>query len=167
MSGLLNISEAAALAIHAVVLLAAREGHPVPTSEIAEILDASKGHLQKVLQRLTRAGYVRAQRGTKGGFVLAKPAGRIRLLDVYKAMDGPINVRQCLLAPGPCRGNRCVLGKLVWRINRDVKDFLARTKAADLVDVFRAIARQPARRRIVRGPRGPRGPKGESDGGGM
>ena len=156
MSGFLNMSEAAALALHAVVLLAAREGRPVPTSEIAEVLDASKDHLHKVLQRLTRAGYVRAERGTKGGFVLAKPAGRIRLLDVYEAMDGPINVRQCLLGSGFCRGDRCVLGKLVRRINREVKDFLARTKAADLADVFRKGAQAPGFAR----------PKGESDGGG-
>ncbi len=141
MDGFLNMSEAASLAIHAVVLLAAREGRPVPTSEIADALNASKDHLQKVLQRLARAGYVRAKRGAKGGFALSKPADSVPLLDIYNAMDGPTDITQCLLTSGFCRKNRCALGALARRINREVKDFLAQTKAADLVDVFRGNTR--------------------------
>jgi Rrf2 family protein len=43
---------------------------------------------------MRRAGLVRGQRGPEGGYVLARPAAKITLADVIRAVDGPLaNVR--------------------------------------------------------------------------
>ncbi len=67
MPGILNISEATSLAIHAMIYIEANSNRKVSTKEIAVEFDASEAHLSKVLQRLVRSGYVKSVRGPKQG----------------------------------------------------------------------------------------------------
>lgn len=46
--------------------------------------------LGAILAELRRAGLVASQRGTEGGFRLARPASEISLADVFRALDGPL-----------------------------------------------------------------------------
>jgi len=133
----LKISEAASLALHAMVYLAGRDGQPVSTRAIAETLSASEAHMSKVLQRLARTGLVRPIRGPKGGFVLGRPASRTSLLNVYEAIEGPLASSNCLFEASACRGKRCILGGLLPTVNRQVKDYLKRTTLAKLATIYR------------------------------
>lgn len=137
-STLLRISEAASLALHASVIIAANPGQPVPAGSIAGLLGASEAHLAKVLQDLTKAGLVRSIRGPKGGFVLNRPAVEIALLDVFEAIEGPLNPSSCisLHKPSFCQGSACVLGGLTLSINNQVKQYLASHRVADFVAQF-------------------------------
>jgi len=74
MNSVLRISEAASLAMHAMMALAAQPEHRRSAQDLARQLDVSLAHLAKVLQRLAKAGYVASTRGPKGGFTLALPA---------------------------------------------------------------------------------------------
>ena len=56
MPNVLKVSEAASLALHTTVLLAANSGELLSTREIASTLKMSAAHLSKVLQRLARHG---------------------------------------------------------------------------------------------------------------
>ncbi|MCK4620269.1 MAG: Rrf2 family transcriptional regulator, partial [Desulfobacterales bacterium] len=67
MSNIIKISEAASMAIHAMVFLASESGRIVPSREIATTLRSSEAHLSKVMQRLAKAGLVSSTRGPKGG----------------------------------------------------------------------------------------------------
>ena len=50
--------------------------------------------LENIMSDLRNAGLVRSQRGTDGGYWLAKPAREIDLAQVIRAVDGPLaNVR--------------------------------------------------------------------------
>ena len=49
MSKILNISEATALSIHAMIYLEANNGRMVSTKEIAQTFQASEAHLSKVM----------------------------------------------------------------------------------------------------------------------
>jgi Rrf2 family protein len=46
--------------------------------------------LQRVLEQLAAAGAVRTAQGPHGGCHLARPSGRITLLDVVEAIDVPV-----------------------------------------------------------------------------
>ena len=63
-------------------MLAAETGVPVPTA-------------QKIVSLLTRAGLLRATRGTGGGIQLARPAAAISLADIVEAIEGPIAMAAC------------------------------------------------------------------------
>ena len=58
MPTVLRISDAAALALHAMVMLAEAPERRMSAKAIASELDASQAHLAKVLQRLAKAGLV-------------------------------------------------------------------------------------------------------------
>ncbi len=131
METMLNISEAANLALHAGVLLARAEGQPLPARSMAETLGVSYDHLAKVLQRLDRAGLVKATRGPGGGFSLAKKPGSIRLLDLYEAIDGRLAVSRCLFGRKVCFNSQCVMGDLLDRLNDEVREHLQKTRLSD------------------------------------
>lgn len=131
MSAPLKISEAASLALHAMVLLAGQSGGPLSTRQISAQLRVSDHHLSKVMQRLGRAGLVDSTRGPKGGFRLARRGSAITLLEIYEAVEGPFSGRACLLDRPACQGG-CALGGLVNILGSEVQAYLARTKLGDL-----------------------------------
>ncbi len=127
-----NISEAAAMALHTMVLLAGANGEPQTARVIAERLTRSENHLSKVLQRLARAGFVSSTRGPSGGFILAQPAEDIIMLDVFEAMDGPVGEMSCTQTPAICDGQSCVFGQLATIINQQVREFLGGIRLSEL-----------------------------------
>jgi Rrf2 family protein len=87
----------------------------VPFNEIlkflrsySEELTLSPGYIAKVFQDVSRAGFTVAMTGPRGGYRLARPPEKIRLLDVIEALDGPMRSDCCLLSVGQCsRYNHC------------------------------------------------------------
>ena len=63
--------------------LAANTGLPVPTAS-------------KVLKLLAQRGLLDSQRGTKGGYALARSAGSITMADIIGAVEGPIALTDCV-----------------------------------------------------------------------
>ena len=143
---ILRISEAASLGLHAAGLLGWRVGQRLSTGEIARILGGSEAHLSKVMQRLHRAGIVDSTRGPGGGFRLARPAGRITMLEVYEAVEGPLGEAGCLLGRSLCGGN-CMLGDLLQDVHRRFSRRLAETTLAELAVLFEGAATGETQRR--------------------
>ena len=134
---MLKISDAASLALHTMVLLAANSERLVSNKEIAGVLHVSEAHLSKVLQRLAKVGLVHSIRGPKGGFRLGKSSADTTLLEVYEAIEGPLLSCNCLLDTRICSENHCILGSLLHEINVQVKDYLAKTTLNRLVSVYK------------------------------
>jgi len=133
MSNLFKVSEAASLALHAMLLISASPGQSLTTGQMASAMQASEAHLAKVLQRLTRVGLVRSTRGPKGGFVLGKPSDSICLLDIYEAVEGPLAATTCLLGRPICGGHdHCMLGGFLESVGEQARRHLAGTRLSDL-----------------------------------
>ncbi len=122
MNSILKVSEAAALALHTVSLLARHPGQRFSNTEIAELLGCSSNTLSKVLQRLTKAGIVSSVRGPNGGFELSVDPDEANTLDVYEAVDGKLAACTCLLGNRYCNHHDCELGALVQSIHQTVAD---------------------------------------------
>lgn len=136
MSSPFRMSEAAALALHAAALLASSPRRPLAARKIARALDASQAHLSKVLQRLAKAGLVTSTRGPAGGFALDRPAGRITLLEVYEAIEGPLGAPDCLFGRAVCAGRDCICGDLLSDVHSRTRRRLAGTRLSKLGHVF-------------------------------
>ena len=91
MADILKISDATALALHSMVHLAIKPAGQSTTAEIAELFDASRHHLAKVHQRLTKLGFLRSHRGPTGGVSLAKDPAKVTLLDIWNVACGQID----------------------------------------------------------------------------
>ena len=133
---ILNFSEAFNIAIHALSYLVSQpEKQPVPTAQVAEALGVSEAHLSKVFQRLARTRLVKAVRGPKGGFSLARDASSIKLSEIHETIDGKIlNEAACLLEQRDCTRNRCVFGSLLTSVNQEVGEYFKKTTLADLAE---------------------------------
>jgi Rrf2 family nitric oxide-sensitive transcriptional repressor len=130
---MLRLSYAVSLAFHAMGVLAGRPAdETVPVAALARELEASENHLAKVMQRLARHKLVRSVRGPHGGFSLARPPAQIRLLDIYEAMEGPLDERVCLLDKPVCRQSECIMGELLGSLHQQIRTHLEETRLADL-----------------------------------
>src|SRR6185312_11116787 len=87
----MRVSAKADYAVRAAVELAAvgDEG-PVKGERLAEAQEIPLQFLEHILLELKHARLVRARRGAKGGYWLARPAGEITVADVIRAVEGPL-----------------------------------------------------------------------------
>ena len=63
------------------------DGESLTLSQLAEREGLSVANAGKLMWILNKAGLVTAQRGTKGGYSLARPAADIRLNEVIRILD--------------------------------------------------------------------------------
>lgn len=91
------ISQTAEYALRAVACLAAYPERSMTAPQVAEITKVPASYLSKVLQALGKAQLVRSRRGLHGGFLLAKSADKISLLDVINAVDPIKSIAKCPL----------------------------------------------------------------------
>ena len=87
----MRISAKADYAVRAAIELATSpDGKPVKAERVAKAQGIPLNFLENILGELRHAGIVRSQRGAEGGFRLAKPADRVTIADVMRAVEGPL-----------------------------------------------------------------------------
>jgi len=87
----MRVSARADYAIRALVELGAVERDaPLRGEAIARAQRIPAKYLENLLADLRRARLVASQRGSEGGYRLARPAAEISLADVIRAIDGPL-----------------------------------------------------------------------------
>jgi Rrf2 family protein len=63
---------------------------PIPLKDVALVVKASPTYLSKVLQQLTRAGFLSTVMGPHGGYKLSRKPREIPLLDVVELFAKPM-----------------------------------------------------------------------------
>lgn len=63
-------------------------------TEVTEIYGLSRNHMVKIINQLSRTGFIKATRGKNGGIKLAKAADQIVLGDVVRAIE-PLHIVHC------------------------------------------------------------------------
>lgn len=101
-----------AVSVHILAYLAFRAGAAVPSAEIAASVDTNPVVIRRLLSALVKAGLVSTQKGSTGGFTLAKPAAAVSLLDIYHAAEPKPNHGLSHFAPN----HRCPVGAKIERV---------------------------------------------------
>ena len=86
----MRVSAKAEYAVRASMELAAGGEGPVKKSAIVAAQKIPPKFLENILAELRHAGLVESQRGSDGGYWLAKPAGEISVADIMRAVEGPL-----------------------------------------------------------------------------
>ena len=71
------------------------DGESLTLPQIATREGISAANAGKLMWLLNKAGFVQATRGTKGGYQLARSAGKIRLSEVIKVLDADVLNKHC------------------------------------------------------------------------
>ena len=125
MQNIIRISEAAVIALHAVEFMAKDAARPQSAANISAGLGVSYNHLSKVMQRLTKAGFVSPLRGPKGGFRLSARADGARLREIVEAVEGPLIFSGCLMGERSCGKKNCRFGRLLSETNAKFEELLS------------------------------------------
>ncbi len=87
----MDISARTMYGLRALVTMAGtRSDQPQSIQSIADAESLPAKFLEGIMADLKRGGFVRSRRGANGGYLLARPASEITLLDVIRHLDGPV-----------------------------------------------------------------------------
>jgi Rrf2 family protein len=119
--------------VRAVLDLARNNGDRRKAREIAEEMDIPHRYLTQILANLVQKGLLTAVAGPTGGYLLARPADDITLLEVVEAAEGPIGLEQCVLRGGPCDWEASCPVHIPWaRAQNALAEQLAATTFGDM-----------------------------------
>jgi Rrf2 family protein len=96
----------------------------VNAKRIAEDLGIPAELLAKILQRLAKRKLIASVNGPKGGYVLARPPGQIRISEVLRAIEGPLGLVNCYRALQCPQLERCNIRRPVLAIQTSIERFL-------------------------------------------
>ena len=91
-------------------------------------------YLFKVLQSLSRAGLVQAQRGKNGGFSLLNDPADISIYDIVQAVDPIKRIAKCPLGLKAHGMRLCSLHRKLDDAMRHIEEAFSSTSLADLID---------------------------------
>ena len=84
----MRISSRAYMSVETLVRLATQNAdRPCTAKGLAEWINRSVSYTEGLMARLRSAGLVVSRQGPNGGYVLAKPAHRITVAEVFQAVD--------------------------------------------------------------------------------
>jgi Rrf2 family protein len=89
-------------------------GVRLPTSQIQQEMHIPPSFLHRIIASLGHNNIIKTFPGREGGVQLARPPEDISLLDVYEAVEGPIQLSVCLSGDidcpldTPCPVQRCL-----------------------------------------------------------
>ena len=90
------------------LMYAAAAGERLITiEEASQVYKISRGHLMKIANMLTRAGYLHGVRGRSGGLMLAKRPEDIRLGDVIRISEPDFALVECFGTDNQCIITKC------------------------------------------------------------
>jgi len=130
----MRVSAKADYAVRAAAELAAAEEGPIKGERLAEAQDIPLQFLEHILLELKHHGIVRARRGAKGGYWLAKPADEVTVAEIVRAVEGPIaHVQSTPPEDIEYRGNSEHLQKVWIAVRASLRAVLEEVTLADLV----------------------------------
>jgi Rrf2 family protein len=130
----MQITRQADYAVRAVLYLSNKNEERIATSMIAEEQHIPPSFLAKIISQLSIAGLLHTSRGARGGVTLARDPKDITLLEVVEAIDGPIQLNECVENTGACSfSGKCPM-RPVWCDAQE--ELVGRLKVTNFADML-------------------------------
>ena len=119
------------------IVIHCENGQSVSAPDIAKRQNISHKYLEHILLPLRQAGFISAQKGLRGGYVLACDPEKVTLSEVLNALDNT------LLAGMDTNeeegGLRPVINDMFWqKVNSNMKEYTDRMSLSDFVSQCRS-----------------------------
>ena len=100
----MRVSTKGRYGIKALVVLASHYGKgPVSVRYICERKDLSIDYIEQLFIKLRKRNLIKSIRGSRGGFLLAKPPSKIKIGDIIKSIEEPLGLVPCIEDLEKCR----------------------------------------------------------------
>jgi len=124
-------------AIRAVIFIAqqTKQGSRIGIKEIAKGIDSPEYFIAKILQDLSRKGYVQSAKGPTGGFFLNDENLNQSLSEIVREMDGDKIFTGCALGLKECSEmHPCPIHNEFKNIRIKLKNMLENSRIVDFLD---------------------------------
>ncbi len=130
----MRLSTKAQYAVRAMVSLHLYgENAPVSLKDIATREEISQTYLEQLFVKLRRRGVVESVRGPGGGYVLGRPASRIRVDEIIESVEESLVPLACMDEDGRCSCDSQCVTHSVWQgLAEKIRGFLASMTLDDL-----------------------------------
>lgn len=123
------------------IALYSESGSAESGPEIAERQEISQKYLEQILTQLKQAGLIRAQKGLRGGYTLARPADQIKLSEILNALDNGILEETDSAGETDGRSLRGAVNDCVWKeLNHSIKIFAESRTLLDIMQKCRELS---------------------------
>ena len=127
--GLIALSD---IAIHS------EKGVSVPGPEIADRQNISRKYLEQILTALRQGGFIRAQKGVRGGYTLACRPEEVTLYDVLNSLDSTLFEEPKEAGEETDSELRHIVNACFWKeLNRQLTAFAKNKTLAEFVSQCR------------------------------
>jgi Rrf2 family protein len=109
------------------------DGELVNARAIAERFHLPPNLLAKILQSLSQSGIIEAQKGSGGGYRMARKPGDVTLTQIFESIEGPVHMVMCTADDGSCSlEERCTVKNGLMNLERRFADFFDTVTLADM-----------------------------------
>jgi FeS assembly SUF system regulator len=114
--------------------MACGPGRVLSAQEVASAIGLELPTVSKVLKKLTQGKLLYSQRGSQGGYRLARTPEEISVAEIIDIMEGaPMGLTECSSSPGLCtRESICAVRANWQQISRIIRAVLGRITLAEL-----------------------------------
>lgn len=131
----MNFSKKSRYGLRALIDLSvySKESH-VALAAIAERNSISPQYLEQVFAALRKAGIIKSVKGPQGGYLLAKPATKISVAEILRALEGDYLIEEEDVegAEDGRAAAQAVQSEVIERLNRGLQDILENLFLSDL-----------------------------------
>ena len=130
--------------IHAMYDLAVNADRgPQSIKAIAEREDIPEAYLEQLIAALKRAGLVTSTRGAQGGYMLSRPASKIAVGQVLRALEGGLSLVNCVQEEDSCGRSCDCPSRILWqKIQAGLDQIVDGISLQDMVDDYKGIHAQ-------------------------
>ena len=123
-------------ALKAILDLALQYDNIVTIHDLAKNAQIPLKFLEQVLLDLKRGGFVESRRGNVGGYLLAKPPSQIKVGEVIRFIDGPLEPISCVGQhySGCTDIYKCVFRDIWCRVAQATSDIVDNITFEDLIN---------------------------------
>ena len=116
------------------------DGKTVSSADIAQRQNISQKYLEQIIMGLRQGGFVRGQKGSRGGYMLSRPAGKMYLSDILNALDNSIlaDVSDDSDEDNDKNDIRSSVNTCLWdKLNGYMRTFTGQLTLADLINEYK------------------------------
>lgn len=117
---------------------------PISLKDIAARQEISMSYLEHLINPLVAGGIIRTVRGSKGGIVLAKKPGDIKLSEIIDLLEGSTSPVDCVDSPQNCQRSEECVTRGVWIQIKEAIDGVL-----DSITLLELVERQKTKQKPV------------------
>lgn len=108
---------------------------PAKRKDIAEIQGISNSYLENILIVLKNNRIIETTRGVNGGYILSRQPKEISVLEVVNALEGPIDIVDCVGSTTVCAKSTTCAARSIWKeLSDSWKSILGNISLQDAID---------------------------------